>query len=345
MKTVTIIIPALHRPDLTQLCIEFIQSQTLPPSEWEIVIVENEARSDSILPDPLPPNTSRIELPTNEGTTGAINRAVAATSSKYLLLLNNDIELEPDYVEILGRTLDRDPHLGFAAGKLLRATQRTHLDGAGDAMLVAGGAYRLGSGDEDRGQFDQPTPILTGCGAAVLYRREAFDQCGGLDADFFAYLDDIDLGLRTQLVGYGGMYVPQAVAYHIGSATTGAVVHARILELVTRNQLWLLAKDYPPAIVQRYLSRIMLFQALWFGYVVRNRGLGAYFRGLRGAFAKRSVMHTKRDELLPKRAISDGEFERLLLESERQVWDWHASRPPEAQSGLLKAYFGIFGHP
>ena len=345
MKTVTIVIPALHRPDLTKRCLEFLSRQRLPAAEWEAVVVENEARSDSILPDPLPPNTSRIELPTNEGTTGSINRAVAATSSKYVLLLNNDIELEPNYLETLVHTLEGDAHLGFAAGKLLRATQRTHLDGAGDAMLIAGGAYRLGSMDEDRGQFDRPMPILTGCGAALLYRREAFEQCGGLDADFFAYLDDIDLGLRTQLIGYGGMYVPQAVAYHIGSATTGAAVHPRILELVTRNQFWLLAKDYPPAVVQRYLSRILLFQALWFGYVVRNRGLGAYFRGIRAAFAKRSVMHKKRDQLARKGTISDQEFERLLIESERQLWDWHSSRPPGAQSGLLKTYFRIFGHP
>ncbi len=345
MKTVTIIIPALHRPDLTQRCIEFLQRQTLPPAEWEIVVVENEARSDSILADPLPPNTSRIELPTNEGTTGSINRAVAATSSSYLLLLNNDIELEPNYLELLVGTLDSDPHIGFAAGKLLRATQRTHLDGAGDAMLIAGGSYRLGSMDEDRGQFDQPMPILTGCGAAVLYRRAAFERCGGLDEDFFAYLDDIDLGLRTQLVGYGGIYVPQAVAYHIGSATTGSVVHPRILELVTRNQLWLLAKDYPKAIKRRYLWRITVFQALWFGYVFRNYGLGAYLRGIRAALARLSVMHTKSDELLHKRAISDREFERLLIESERQVWEWHSSRPREAQSGLLTTYFAIFGHP
>ncbi|MFZ0703984.1 MAG: glycosyltransferase family 2 protein [Candidatus Korobacteraceae bacterium] len=345
MKTVTIIIPALHRPELTQRCIEFVQAQTLPRPEWEIVVVENEARSESILPDPLPENTTRIELPTNEGTTGSINRAVAATSSKYLLLLNNDIEMQPDYLELLVRSLDADPQLGFAAGKLLRATQRTHLDGAGDAMLIAGGAYRLGSGEEDRGQFEQPTPILTGCGAAVLYRRETFDLCGGLDADFFAYLDDIDLGLRAQLVGYGGMYVPQAVAFHIGSATTGAVVHPRILELVTRNQLWLLAKDYPPAIVERYLSRILLFQALWLAYVIRNRGLGAYLRGIRGAIAKRSLMHKKRDELRQKGIISDAAFEHLLIESERQVWAWHSARPAAAQSGLLKAYFRIFGTP
>jgi len=345
VKTVTIIIPSLHRPDLTRRCIEFIERQTLPAAEWQVVVVENEARADKVLPDPLPNNVSRIELPANEGTTGSINRAVADTSSKYLLLLNNDIELQPDYLALLVQTLEADSRMGFAAGKLLRATQRTHLDGAGDAMLIAGASYRLGSMDEDRGQFDQPMPIIAGCGAAVLYRREIFEQCGQLDGDFFAYLDDIDLGLRAQLVGYGGMYVPQAVAYHIGSATSGAVVHPRILELVTRNQLWLLAKDYPPAIVRRYLLRILLFQALWFGYVLRNRGLGAYLRGIRAGLAGRSAMHDKRDQLLSKRAISDEEFERLLIDSERQVWSWHSTRPPESQSGLLKTYFRIFGHP
>ncbi len=345
MKTATITIPALHRPDLTRQCIDFIQRQTLPASEWEVVIIENEARPESILPDPLPPNISRIELPTNEGTTGSINRAVAATSSKYVLLLNNDIELEPDYLQLLVRALDENPHLGFAAGKLLRATQRTHIDGAGDAMLLAGGSYRLGSMEEDRGQFDQVMPIIAGCGAAVLYRRDAFQQAGKLDEDFFAYLDDIDLGLRTQLIGYSGMYVPCAVAYHIGSATTGAVVHPRILEYVTRNQIWMLAKDYPPAVVRKNLVRIVLFQALWFAYVVKRGGAGAYLRGIRAALAKLSTMRTKRAGLMRERRMSDEQFEQLLRASERQIYEWHNSRPPQARSNLLNKYFKAFGKP
>ena len=213
-----------------------------------MVVIENEAQPGRILPDPLPPNTRRIELPDNEGTTGSINRAVTATESRYILLLNNDVELRPDYIEKLVRALDADPKLGFATGKLLRATQRTHLDGAGDAMLMAGAAYRLGHFDRDDGQFDRPTPILGGCGAAVLYRREVFERCGRLDVDFFAYLDDLDLALRAHLLGYTGVYLPDAVAYHIGSATLGEVLHPRVVEYVTRNQIYLLLKDYPRAV-------------------------------------------------------------------------------------------------
>jgi GT2 family glycosyltransferase len=343
VKTVTITIPALHRPDLTQRCIEFIQRQTLPASEWEIVVIENEARPDSILPDPLPTNTARIDLPQNEGTTGSINRAVADTESKYILLLNNDIELAPDYLEILVQTLEADAKLGFAAGKLLRATQRTHLDGAGDAMLIGGGAYRLGSMDEDRAQFDNPMPIISGCGAAVLYRRDAFLECGQLDSDFFAYLDDLDLGLRAQWLGFGGLYVPNAVAYHIGSATLGAAIHPRIIEYLTRNYLWLLTKDYSAATKRRFRARIVLFQLLWVGWAVSHGGLGAYIRGVRAATSKLSLMRARRAELMAKRRISDDDFERLLRISERQVYDWHFSRPSGSRSSLLSAYFRIFG--
>jgi GT2 family glycosyltransferase len=345
VKTVTIAIPSLHRPDLTARCLEFIQQQTLPADEWEVVVVENHAQPGAILPDPLPPNTRRIELPTNEGTTGSINRAVAATVSRYVLLLNNDIELQPDHIQKLVRVLDADPKLGFATGKLLRATQRTHLDGAGDAMLMAGAAYRLGHFDRDDGQYDRPMAVLSGCGAAVLYRREVLESCGSLDEDFFAYLDDLDLALRAHMLGYGGVCLPDAVAYHIGSATLGDVLHPRIVEYLTRNQVYLLAKDYPRSIFWRLLPRIVAYQFFWFLFTLRNGGLAAYLRGSWAGLRGWARMRRKHDELMAKRRITDAEFLVRLRESERQVYDWQQSRPPDDRSGLLKFYFRLFGRP
>jgi GT2 family glycosyltransferase len=342
VKTVTVAIPSLHRPDLTGRCIEFLQRQTLPAEQWEAVVIENDAQPGQILPDPLPPNTSRISLPDNEGTTGSINRAVAATESRYVLLLNNDIELEPGYLAMLVAILEADPQIGFATGKLLRATQRTHLDGAGDAMLTAGAAYRLGNLDRDNGQYERQMPVLSGCGAAVLYRRQAFVESGGLDPDFFAYLDDLDLALRAQLLGYGGWYVPDAVAYHIGSATLGNTLHPRVIEYVTRNQIYLLIKDYPGAVFRRLLPRIMIYQCLWALFAIRNSGFGAYVRGLRSALQERGTMRRKYEELMAKRRIGDEEFLQKLLDSERQIYAWQQSRPPKDRSSLLNIYFRLF---
>jgi GT2 family glycosyltransferase len=345
VKTVTIAIPSLHRPDLTARCLEFIQQQTLPADALEVVVIENEAQPGSILPDPLPPNARRIELSTNEGTTGSINRAVAETESRYVLLLNNDIELQPDYVEKLVRAVESDLTLGFAAGKLLRATQRTHLDGAGDAMLMAGAAYRLGHFDPDHDQYDQPMPILSGCGAAVLYRREVFALCGRLDEDFLAYLDDFDLALRAQLLGYTGIYLPDAVAYHIGSATLGDTLHPRIVEFLTRNQIYLLVKDYPRSVFARLLPQILVYQFLWLMFAMRNRGLTAYLRGWAGALRGLGSMRRKHRELMAKRQINDKEFLFRLRASERQIYDWQQAQSAQERSGLLKFYFRLFGKP
>lgn len=345
VKTVAIAIPSLHRPDLTARCIHFIQKQTLPASAWEAVVIENEAQAGEILADPLPPNTRRIELPANEGTTGSINRAVAATESRYVLLLNNDVELESDYLSKLVATLDADPKLAFATGKLLRATERDHLDGAGDAMLMAGASYRLGHLDFDSGQFNRPEAILSGCGAAVLFRREALLASGGLDADFFAYLDDLDLALRTQLMGYGGVYVPEAVAYHIGSATFGEALHPRVVEYITRNQIYILIKDYPRPVFLRLLPRIVVYQSLWLFFAFRNGALSAHLRGLREGLRNRDSMRQKNRALLARRRIGDGEFLQRLRDSERQVYDWQQSLPAPQRSRLLNLYFRLFARP
>jgi GT2 family glycosyltransferase len=342
VKTVAIVIPSLHRPDLTARCIESVQRQTLPAESWKIVIVENEAQPGKILPDPLPLNTIRIELPTNEGTTNSINRGMAAVPSPFVLLLNNDAELAPDYLEKLLKVLEADETLGFATGKLLRANDHEALDGAGDAMLSAGGSYRLGHLDADIGQFDRRMPLLSACGAAVLYRSKAFLLAGSLDADFFAYLDDLDLALRVHVIGYQGVYVPEAVAYHVGSATLGRAVHPRTVELITRNQLFVLMKDYPAEVFRRLLPRILLYQAMWCGMAVKNAGFGPYLRGLWAALRGRKHMQQKHRELMAARTIDNDRLLGLMRMSERQVFDWHSSRRESERSSLLNFYFRVF---
>jgi GT2 family glycosyltransferase len=336
-----IIIPALHRPDLTERCLGALARQTFSQDSFETIIAENEARPESIFPDPLPPRTRRILLDKNYGTTGSINRAVATTSSRYILLLNNDVELDPDFLRVTIDYLERTPSCAFVTGKLLNAKNKEILDGAGDALLLGGGSYRLGHQDPDVGQFNVAFPILAGCGAATLFRRSVFEQAGGLDEDFFAYVDDVDLCLRAHLAGYEGAYLPQAIAYHLGSATLGDPVHPRITELVTRNQLLLVVKDYPIAILIRAAIRILVYQFLWMAVACR-RSAKAYFKGMFGALLLMPKMLGKRSGIRHFTKITASEFLELMKRSEGQVREWHESTPPHRQSRLLQIYFEFF---
>jgi GT2 family glycosyltransferase len=342
-KLVSVIIPALKRPDLTRRCIDSVLKQSLPETEYEIVVVENEARPETVLPGPLPTHVRRIDLVENYGTTGSVNRGVAESSSEYVLLLNNDVELDPQFLATLFSVLNKAQEYGFATGKLIIAAgNRDRLDGAGDALLRGGGAFRLGHSDLDVGQFDHSRPVIAGCGAATLFRRSVFEEVQGLDEDFFAYLDDVDLALRAQLIGQQGIYVPSAVAYHIGSATLGHVLHPKIVELMTRNQILLLAKNYPSGILLKLLPQIVAFQILWFGLVIRKCRFISYVKGLIGAI--RALPRSLRGrELLKHRRITDAEFLGLLKTSEEQILEWENTRMLESRSGLLKAYFALFG--
>jgi GT2 family glycosyltransferase len=283
-----------------------------------------------------------LTLDANYGTAGGFNRGIAATKSKYVLLLNNDVELEADFLRTLVSVLEQDPRCAFAAGKLLSASDHSRLDGAGDALLRGGGAYRLGHGDSDTGQFDRESPILSACGAAALFRRSVLEEIGGFDEDFFAYLDDFDACLRAHLAGYTCRYVPGAVGYHIGSATLGDPLHPKIAEFLTRNQIFLVLKNYPREALLRLLPRIVGFQCLWLALAIRK---GAFLPWLRGAA---SALQALPQTLRKRRAVArisrvDAErFLELLRLSEREIFRWHSARPEAARSTLLNLYFRVF---
>jgi GT2 family glycosyltransferase len=342
--SLAVVIPALHRPDLTERCLHSFLRQQCAPGDCEIIIVENDATHGATLPDPLPPRVRRLELDRNYGFTGAVNRGIAASSSEFVLLLNNDVELLPGFVNALLAKMQVDPLVAIAGGKLLSAADPALLDGAGDGLLLGGAGYRLGQGDRDAGQFDHIEP-LSCCGAALLLRRSALEEIGGLDEDFFAYLDDVDLALRARLRGYKVMYVPEAKATHIGSATLGEPLHPKTFEWITRNQTLVVVKNYPARVFLRLLPRIAVFHALWFLRAIAQGRFIPLLHGILGALGRIPSALRKRREIQRSRKLTPRELLLLLRKSEAQIAAWQDSRAPERRSKLLSAYFAICGRP
>ena len=167
--------------------------------------------------------------------------------------------------------------------------------------------------------------------------------CKGFDEEFFAYLDDRDASLRAHLAGYTGLYVPAAIACHIGSATLGDPFHPKIAELLTRNQLFLIVKHYPGGVLLRLLPRVILFQILWLGLALRKGAFVPWLRGVLGAIRGLAGTLRKRRRIAQSRRISGAEFLKLLRMSEEQIHRWHRSRPAASRSTLLNIYFRVFG--
>ncbi len=96
--------------------------------------------------------------------------------------------------------------------------------------------------------------VFSACAAAALYRRDVFEALGGLDEDFFCYMEDVDLGFRLRLAGWGCTYVPTAVVHHVGSATSGRRSHFTTYH-GHRNLVWVFFKNMPGALLWLYLPQ------------------------------------------------------------------------------------------
>ena len=195
------------------------------------------------------PQVDVLALPVNIGVTAALNAGLRAASYEFVALLNNDMELDRDFLAELLAALVDHPEAGSAAPKLLAFHDRGVIDGAGDTFHWAGAGWRRGHGERDVGQYERPQPIFGACGGATVYRRAALDAVGLLDEDFFAFYEDVDSSFRAQLAGYGCRYVPSAVAYHIGSATIGKGETDFTRYHIWRNGIWVVLKDYPLALL------------------------------------------------------------------------------------------------
>ena len=142
------------------------------------------------------PSVEALGLGRNLGFAAGYNAAIALVDCPWLVLLNNDAALQPDWVEKLLCWSADQPKAAILGGKLLfrpaAAGQPSRLQSAGASFTDAGTAFEIGWGMENRGQFDQPRLVGAIPGAAMLVRRDVFLQLGGFDAGYGAYLEDVD---------------------------------------------------------------------------------------------------------------------------------------------------------
>jgi len=206
------------------------------------------------------PGVDVLALPENVGFAPAVNAGIAAADTEFVALLNNDMTVEPGCLDELVRALDEHPGAGSSTAKMLMLREPGVVDGAGDTLTWFGGPWRRGHGTPDDGRWDEPGEVLSACGGAALYRRTALEAVGPFDDAFFAYLEDVDWGVRAQLQGWTCRYVPSAVVNHLGGATSKRMGQLEAY-LVHRNLIALVLKTFPPRRLLLCAPALLAYQA------------------------------------------------------------------------------------
>jgi GT2 family glycosyltransferase len=283
-------------------------------SDFEIVVIDDCSSDDSLayLAREWPAVRVLGTGESNVGVSAALNVAVRACTGEFVALLNNDIELDPLWLQELVAALDHHPEAATAAGKLLNYHQRDRIDGAGDIFTRAAMAWGRGGGQPDRGQYDREEEIFAPTAGAGLYRTSAFTDVGPFDESFHAYFEDVDWGLRAQLAGYRSRYVPSALGYHMGGATTQGHKSSRYYELQHRNTLAVMIKDVPARFLLRYAYLIAWHQAIGLVYSTRAGMLRAHLRAYKAAAHAAPGWLRERRTIMQRRRIDLREFNRFV---------------------------------
>jgi GT2 family glycosyltransferase len=299
--TVAAVVVNLNSGELLERCLRSLGAQTLRPTKT--IVVDNGSNDGSV--DALEERFQEVEvmrLGKNVGFARANNLAVERTESyEWIALVNPDAFPEPTWLETLVEAAADHPEYAFFASRLVDAAHGTTLDGTGDFYHVSGWAWQRGHG-QAIGRADdpkEPEEVFTACAAAALYAREAFQAVGGFDESYFCYFEDIDLGFRLRLAGHRCLYVPQAVAFHLGAATAGresdfAVYHAH------RNLVWTYVKNMPRGLILLYLPHHLFVNALTLGWFSLRGHPRAIFR------AKLDALRGMRRVVAARRRVQAG---------------------------------------
>jgi len=201
-------------------CLESVFKQSF--KDWQFLIMDNASKDRSAeIINELTKNEPRVVIcPAQEkniGFAGGYNTLIKKATGEYILLLNQDIILASDYLEKIVNFLDNDENSGSAIGKILRLTngvKTSNIDTAGLNIFNSFRVADMGSGEDDKGQFNKTAEIFGASGCLPAYRKKALDEAGYFDNKFFAYKEDIDLSFRLQYAGWKSYRVGDAVAYH-----------------------------------------------------------------------------------------------------------------------------------
>jgi GT2 family glycosyltransferase len=217
---VSVVTPGWNGLAHLEPCYRSLRQLDYPPDRLELILVDNGSTDSSVeFMQQHFPEVKIVRNPTNLGFCRANNLGARAAQGEYVAFLNNDTRVHPAWLKELATAVEADAEVVCAGSKLL-SWEGDRLDFAGGSLNFRGSGFQPGHGSSRVDPFSETRPVLSACGGSMLIERQIFLDCGGFDEDFFAYLEDVDLGWRLQLhTGAKVAYTSRSIIRHKHRAT------------------------------------------------------------------------------------------------------------------------------
>lgn len=308
---VSVVIPNMNAKQWLDRCLQSLLAQTLQPTE--IILVDQNSNDGSAnYVATAYPQVRLLRQTEDRGFTGACNEGMKAARGEFLVLFNTDARAEADWLEVLVKAMGDDASIGSAACKTLDYHNSALIYSLGDGVLSNGDTYNIARNMKDRPELPMPCWVFGPSGCTAIYRRAALDKVGLLDEDYYTYHEDVDIAWRLQLAGFKCLYVPKAVAYHVGDAT-GRKFRERTAFISGRNRWFVLFKNLPLGLWLRYAPQMAVRQAKTAWWAIKgDEESRVRCRGALSALAFLGREWRKRREVQRSRKLSTAEVAAMV---------------------------------
>ena len=291
-------------------CLGSLQRQSL--RNFEVILVDNGSTDSSVefVTNHFPQLTV-VPLPKNLGFCGGNNEGIKRSGGKWIILLNNDTEVVPEFLNAIHQATQTHSDAGMFACKMLFADSPSVIENCGFAVSPAGTAQEIGRGEVNRGQYGPDLEPFGPSGGAAVYSRAMLDKIGLLDDDFFLIYEDFDLAMRARLQGFRCRFVPEAVVFHKYRSSLAKLPDWQVF-YSQRNVEFVYLKNMPTPLLLRHGLSHLLYDVGGLLYFARKGLLRPFVSAKLEVLRQLPRVRRKRRNIQANRTVSSAQFKALL---------------------------------
>jgi len=317
---VSVIVLNYNGMSFLKCCFDSLRASSYP--NVELIMVDNDSSDNSV--EFIQKNYSEVRVINSGGNIGysaANNIGIKSSNGKYVILLNNDVEVTPGWLEPIVEEFESDSNIAACQPKILHLVHKKSFEYAGAAggfLDIFGYPFLRGrifySVENDFGQYDTNIDLFWASGAAIALRKDLVKNSGLLDNDFVHHMEEIDLCWRILLQGYKIRIRTDSVIYHYAGGTIKAESYSKIY-WNHRNSLFMMLKNYSLSNLlwilscRFFLDALLLLKSIFILDVVRIKAIPSAYTWLITHFA---MILKKRNEVQKNRKVSDMELKHLF---------------------------------
>ena len=281
MINFSVIIPNYNGAKFLPECLSHLNTviKNCSDSKFEIILVDNGSVDNSlkIFKDfsnkLVISNLSFviIRLQSNHGFATAVNKGINAAKYEYVCLLNNDVNLDKNFFKLVSQNIKKNPKIACFCGTVL-SKDGTKIESQGISFNWSGKCNQINHNQSflESSFFSlKSIPVWGSSGAAVIYNKKILLKIGLFDQHYFAYIEDVDLSFRLQKNGFKTLLIPNAIAYHLGGATSNQMGNFRAKQIF-KNWIYFILKNYSSKEIVVNLPKITIERLRNLSYLIKS---------------------------------------------------------------------------